>query len=71
MFRLDRKRASTGRDINADCNVTAIHCTADCNQLPPVFIATAIDCTGTAMPTAMGGVSLRDTPQGAVTAVKF
>ena len=61
----------TAIDCNADCNGTAIHCNADCNQLTPVFIATAMHCNGTAMVTAMWGVSLRDTPQVAVTAVRF
>ncbi len=48
-----------------------MHCNADCNQFGPVFIAAAIHCNVSAMPTAMGGVSLRDTPQVAVTAVRF
>jgi len=34
---------------------TAIHCTADCNQLTPVFIAPTIHSNGTPMPTAKDG----------------
>jgi hypothetical protein len=42
-----------------------------CNRFTPAFIATAIHCNACCTPTAMWGVSLRDTPQVAVTAVRF